>query len=130
MYTRLIILLVAGTALSGCCMSGTGCSTPTAAGGPIAWDGLGQAPTANDEPGEQQRPKRRTASRNREIILGPLNDASPKDTASRDTASRDATASVPRSDTKAQYDAWTKLPNEDPEADAKLARQLKICRNC
>jgi hypothetical protein len=122
MYTRLIVLLVAGTALSGCCMSGTGCSGPTAAGGPIAWDGLGEAPTANDEPGEQKRPKRRTAARNREIILGPLNDASPKDATSRD--------SLPKSDAKAQYDAWTRLPNEDPEADAKLARQLKICRNC
>ena len=132
MYTRLIILLVAGTALSGCCMSGTGCSTPTAAGGPIAWDGLGQAPAANDEPGEQQRPKRRTASRHREIILGPLNDASPKESASRDTAYRDTASrdSGAKSDAKSQYDAWTRLPNEDPEADAKLARQLKICRNC
>ena len=124
MYTRLIVLFVAGIALSGCCLSGTGCSAPTAAGGPIAWDGLGEAPTANGEPaGETEKhPKRKTAARNREIILGPLNDASPKDAASKE--------SLPKADAKAQYDAWTRLPNEDPEADAKLARQLKICRNC
>jgi hypothetical protein len=110
MKTRLIALLVAGTALSGCCASGTGCSTPTA-GAPIAWDGLGEAPKADGEQTEEKQPRRRTA-RNREIILGPLNDA------------------PPRSDSRARSDAWTRLPNEDPEADAKLARHLRICRDC
>ena len=47
-----------------------------------------------------------------EIIVGPLNDA------------------PPRAEAKSRYDEWTRLPNEDPEADAKLARQIKICRNC
>jgi len=126
MYTRLMVLLVAGTALTGCCVSGTGCSSPTAGGGPIAWDGLGEAPTENGEPGEQSRPKRRTA-RNREVIVGPLHDGSPSEAASNNAASKTAASS---STAKAQYDAWTKLPNEDPEADARLARQLQICRNC
>jgi len=107
---KLLALLIASVALSGCCASGTGCSTTTP-GAPIAWDGLGEAPAANDAPGEQKQPKRRTA-RNREIILGPLNEAAPK------------------SDAKARYDEWTRQPNEDAEADARLARQTKICRGC
>jgi hypothetical protein len=105
-----VALLVAGLALSGCCVSGTGCSAPVITA-PIAWDGLGEAPTGSAEPSEVKRPKRRTA-RDHEIIVGPLNDA-PLPT-----------------EAKARYDDWTRLPNEDPEADAKLARQLKICRNC
>lgn len=111
MLTKFMALLIAGTALAGCCASGTGCSTPTTSGAPIAWDGLGEAPTANDEPDGEKRPKRKTA-RNREIILGPLSE------------------SPPRSDAKARYDEWTRLPSEDPEADARLARKLKICRDC
>ena len=57
------------------------------------------------------RQSERTA-RNREIILGPLNDA------------------PARSDAKARYDEWTRQPNEDVEADARLARQTKICKGC
>jgi hypothetical protein len=115
MQTRLIALLIAGTALTGCCATGTGCNTPSP-GAPIAWDGLGEAPTANDEPGEEKRPKRRTA-RNREIILGPLSESPPKQTSTG-------------SDTRSRHEEWTRLPTEDAEADAKLARQLKICRGC
>jgi hypothetical protein len=111
MLTRFMVLLVAGTALAGCCVSGTGCSTPTG-GAPIAWDGLGEAPTANDVPGEEKQPARRKAARNRQVILGPMNGASAQ------------------SEAKAQYDDWTRRPNEDAEADARLARQTKICRGC
>jgi hypothetical protein len=85
MLTRFMVLLVAGTALAGCCASGTG---------------------------EERRPAKRKVARNREIILGPLN------------------GSAPQSDAKAQYDNWEKRPNEDAEADARLARQTKICRGC
>ena len=111
MLTKLLALLIAGTALTGCCASGTGCVTTTP-GTPIAWDGLGEPPTANDAPGEEKRPAKRKTARNREIILGPLNDA------------------PARSDAKARYDEWTRQPNEDLEADARLARQTKICRGC
>ena len=111
MLTRFMVLLVAGTALAGCCASGTGCSTPTG-GAPIAWDGLGEAPTANDVPGEEKRPARRKTARNREVILGPMNGASAQ------------------SEAKVQYDDWTRRPNEDAEADARLARQTRICRGC
>ena len=112
MLARFMVLLVVGTALAGCCASGTGCSTTPTAGAPIAWDGLGEPPTANDAPGEESRPAKRKTARNREIILGPLNGA------------------PARSDAKAQYDDWTRRPNEDAEADARLARQTKICKGC
>ena len=111
MLTRFMVLLVASTALAGCCMSGTGCSTPTG-GAPIAWDGLGEAPTANDVPGEEKQPARRKVARNRQVILGPMNGASAQ------------------SEAKAPYDNWERRPNEDAEADARLARQTKICRGC
>ena len=112
MLARFMVLLVAGTALAGCCVSGTGCATGPTSGAPIAWDGLGEAPTANDAPGEERRPAKRKTARNREIILGPLN-------------------GVPgSSEAKAQYDDWTRRPNEDAEADARLARQTKICKGC
>jgi hypothetical protein len=107
-----MVLLVAGTALAGCCASGTGCSTTPMAGAPIAWDGLGEPPTANDAPGEEKRPAKRKTARNREIILGPLNGA------------------PAQADAKARYDEWTRQPNEDVEADARLARQTKICKGC
>ena len=114
MLTRIMVLLVAGSALTGCCASGTGCSTTQTAGAPIAWDGLGEPPTADDAPGEEKRPAKRKTARNREIILGPLNGAPPRET----------------SDTKARYDEWTRQPNEDVEADARLARQTRICKGC
>jgi hypothetical protein len=117
MLTRFMVLLVAGAALSGCCASGTGCSTSATPGAPIAWDGLGEAPTDNDAPGEEKRPAKRKTARNREIILGPLNGGPPRETSAG-------------SDTKARYDEWTRQPNEDVEADARLARQTKICKGC
>ena len=117
MHLKLIALLLACSALSGCCVSGTGCATAPTAGTPIAWDGLGEPPTADGDQAAPAKPKRRTArNRDREIILGPLNDAP-----------REASG---RSDAKARYDEWTRLPNEDPEADARLKRQIKICQNC
>jgi hypothetical protein len=111
MQIKLLALLIACTALTGCCASGTGCMTQTA-GAPIAWDGLGEPPTANDAPGAEKPPAKRRTARNREIILGPLNDA------------------PARSDAKARYEDWTRQPNEDIEADARLARQTKICKGC
>ena len=117
MLTKIMVLLVAGAALTGCCASGTGCATTPTAGAPIAWDGLGQPPTADDAPGAEKPPQKRKIARNREIILGPLNGAAPNGASTG-------------SDAKARYDEWTRQPNEDVEADARLARQTKICRAC
>ncbi|WP_291851785.1 hypothetical protein [Bradyrhizobium sp.] len=111
MQTKLIALLVAGFALSGCCASGTGCPSPSA-GMPLAWDGLGEAPTADGEPGTETRPKRSTA-RSREIIVGPL----------IERRSTSAAQSRPE-------EQWTRGPVEDREADARLSRQIMICRDC
>ena len=123
MLTRFMVLLVAGSALTGCCVSGTGCSTTATTGAPIAWDGLGEPPTADGEQAAPNKPKRRTArSREHEIVLGPLNDAPSRGASAKET--------LTGSDAKARYDEWTRLPNEDPEADAKLKRQIKICQNC
>src|SRR5262245_34422884 len=70
MYSKLLVLLVAATALSGCCVSGSGCYAPTP-GTPLAWDGLGEPPTADGvQPGEARQAKRRVANRSREIVLG------------------------------------------------------------
>jgi hypothetical protein len=125
MYSKLLVLLVAATALSGCCVSGTGCYAPTP-GTPLAWDGLGEPPTADGvQPGEARPAKRRVANRSREIVLGPLNSVPANGGPSN------AGSSNPRSsNAKAAYDEWTRLPNEDPDADARLKRQIKICQNC
>ena len=118
MHMKLLALLIAGTALTGCCATGTGCSTTQTAGAPIAWDGLGEPPAADGEQAAPTKPKRRVArNHDREIVLGPLNDSPPRETTGR-------------SEVKSAYDAWTRLPNEDPEADARLKRQIKICQNC
>jgi hypothetical protein len=115
MYSKILVLLVAATALSGCCASGNGCYAP-AAGTPLAWDGLGEPPTADGmQPGDGRPSKRRVANRSREIVLGPLNSVP---------------ANGSPSNAKAAYDEWTRLPNEDPDADARLKRQIKICQNC
>ena len=66
MLARFMVLLVAGTALAGCCASGTGCSTTPMAGAPIAWDGLGEPPTANDAPGEERRPQAKNGAQSRD----------------------------------------------------------------
>jgi hypothetical protein len=79
-----------------------------AAGAPIAWDGLGSAP----ENGNEYKPKQ-TSRRNTEIIVGPLNEA------------------VAQPDPKSQsQDRWTQEQAADRDADAKLTKQLMICRNC
>src|SRR3954468_1079323 len=98
MLTSFMVVLVAGAALARCCAAGTGGATTPMAGAPIAWDGLGEPPTANDVLGEERQPAKRKTARNREIILGPLNGA------------------PAQSNAKAQYDDWTRRPNEDAEA--------------
>ena len=114
MLTKIMVLLVAGSALTGCCASGTGCSTTQTAGAPIAWDGLGEPPTADDAPGEEKRPAKRKTARNREIILGPLNGAPPREPRTPKRATTNGRGS----------------PTKTSEADARLARQTKICKGC
>ena len=62
MILKYIAFLFVAVLLGGCCVSGNGCYAPSPAA-PIAWDGLGTAPT---EGVEETKPKRNTR-RNREM---------------------------------------------------------------
>ncbi len=108
MISKCIAFLFAVIALAGCCVSGDGCYAPLP-GAPIAWDGLGSAPA---EIGSEYKPKRNSL-RNHEIIVGPLNEA--------------AAQSEPKSRSN---DQWAQEQAADRDADAKLTKQLMICRNC
>jgi hypothetical protein len=103
------LTLACSMALAGCCASGTGCYAPVP-GTPIAWDGLGSAPTEN---GSDENKPRRKSRRNHEIIVGPLNEA--------------AAQSDPQSQFK---DRWIQEQDAERDADVKLNKQLRICTNC
>jgi hypothetical protein len=108
MISRCIALLVAALTLANCCASGSGCAP--AAGSPVAWDGLGTAPTEETQPLEL-RPK--PARAKREIIVGPL----------------DAAASERNSKVQPKDD-WEQQQAADQDDEARLKRKLMICRNC
>jgi hypothetical protein len=101
------LAIVSTIALAGCCASGSGCYAPTP-GAPVAWDGLGSRPSENVY---QHVPRR--SRPNREIIVGPLNEAK--------------AASEPKSQ---PGDRWTQEEAASLEADKKLTKQLKICTSC
>jgi len=108
MISKCIALLFTAVALAGCCVSGNGCYTPLP-GAPIAWDGLGPAPTENVD---EYKPKR-NSRRNQEIIVGPLNGA------------------AARSDSRSQpVDRWSEEQAAERDVDAKLNKKLSICANC
>jgi hypothetical protein len=112
MILKCIALLAAALMLTGCCVSGIGCA-PVAgspvAGSPVAWDGLGTAPTEDTQPPEPSKPARAK----REITLGPL-DAAP---GSRNNKVQPA-------------DQWERQQAADQDEEARLKRQLVICRGC
>ena len=89
--------------LSGCCIPGGGCNV-SAAGGPVAWDGLdapatedaGTAPSASDP-------------------------AKPDKVRQMATEARKKTQAVEK---------FEQEQAAERSADAKLSDQLKICRNC
>ena len=108
MILKCIAFLFAAVALASCCVSGNGCYT-SSPGTPIAWDGLGSLPAVNET---EPKPKR-TSRPKTEIVVGPPNEAS---------------AQV---DPKSQsQDRWTQDQAADRDADAKLTKQMMICRNC
>jgi hypothetical protein len=108
MITRTIALLFAAVALAGCCASTNGYYAPLP-GTPIAWDGLGSPPT---EDWVEPKPKRPVQPKT-QIVIGPLKDKSAQ------------------ADPKSQpQDRWAQEQAADQEADAKLTKQLMICRNC
>jgi hypothetical protein len=110
MISKYIAFLFAAGALAGCCVSGNGCYAPLP-GTPMAWDGLGPSPTETAQAIEY-RP-RQSARPKKEIIIGPISDA------------------PAQPDPKPQAEeAWAQQEAADRDADAKLMKQLMICRNC
>jgi hypothetical protein len=100
--SKYIALILASTALAGCCVSGNGCYLPPT-GTPIAWDGL---EPGEDRPRKASRPKK-------EIIIGPIGGvaAEPK----------------PKLEGRAAY---LQQEAEDRADEARLTKKLTICTNC
>jgi hypothetical protein len=110
MISKCTTFLFAAFALAGCCVSGNGCYAPLPAGTPIAWDGLGSPPTESEV---EHKPKR-TSRPKTKIVVGPLNEST-------------AAQTDPKSQSR---DSWAQQQAADQDADAKLTKQLVICRNC
>ena len=114
MIAKCVVFLCSAIALGGCCISGNGCYAPVSGVGapPIAWDGLGTAPTDVAELPEDQPKKKKTRPR-REIIVGPLGDV----------------AAAPNSRSQAS-ESWAKQEAADQADEARLKNKLRICSNC
>ena len=106
MISKSIAFVVAALMLASCCASGSGCAP--AAGSPVAWDGLGPAPTEEAQPLEL-RPKQQ--ARSRREIAGPL------------VATEQNHGVRPK-------DQWEQEQAADQADEAKLKRKLMICRSC
>jgi hypothetical protein len=102
--SKFIACAFVAIALSGCCVSGTGCYAPVA--GPQAgWDGL-------DEPQQDDAPKK-PPRRKKEIAAAAQSKA-------------DAQV-VSRPQTKEE---WEKQAAADRADEARLTKKLKICNGC
>jgi hypothetical protein len=107
--SQCIALLVTALMLAGCCASGNGCAP--ASGAPVAWDGLGSAPTSDSQPVELRPDK--PARTKREIILGPL-----------ETAATEANRKIQ------PKDQWEQEQTADQAEEVRLKRKLIICSAC
>jgi hypothetical protein len=116
--SKFIVLILAATALGGCCVSGHGCYSPLP-GVPLAWQGFAPAPTeavqlTEDRPIQltEDRPRKATRSK-KEIIVGPIGEmaAGPK-------------RKLEGIDALVQQEAADRVDEE------KLAKRLMICSNC
>ena len=109
--SKYIALILASTALAGCCVSGNGCYLPPV-GAPIAWDGLGSAPTETADAPED-RPARKAAQRKKEIIIGPIG----------------GVAAEPKPKLEGR-EAYLQQEAADRADEARLTKKLTICSNC
>jgi hypothetical protein len=109
MISKCIAFLVAALMLANCCALGNGCAPES--GAPIAWDGLGSAPT-DDTQSVEPPPKKHVRAR-REIIVGPL----------------DAAETVQNNKVQPK-DQWEQQQAADQDDEARLKRKLMICRTC
>jgi hypothetical protein len=108
MLARLIVFVMAAGALAGCCASSRGCYVAVP-GIPTAWDGTGTPPDDGARPRRQMTG--RMARSKAEVAIGPIANARAE--------------AGPRSEPD-----WPQHEGADREADAKLAKQLMICRGC
>ena len=106
MTPNLIACVFVAAALTGCCASGTGCDSPLPAS-QAAWDGLGKAPS--DTAGTTDLPRRNPPKR--EIVAGPIGD-------------------VPAVANPRAKSEWEQQEAANRADEAKLAKQLMICRGC
>jgi hypothetical protein len=107
MILKCIAFLAAALMLTNSCALGNGCAP--VAGSPVAWDGLGIAPTGVTQPAEPRKPARAK----HEIIVGPL-DAAPGG----------------RNNKVQPTDQWEQQQAADQDDEARLKRKLVICRSC
>ena len=109
MISKCIAFLVAALMLADCCALGNGCAPES--GAPIAWDGLGSAPTSDTQPVEPQPKKHARAGR--KIIVGPLD------------------AAATEQNNKVQpKNQWEQEQAADRDDEMRLKHKLMICRNC
>jgi hypothetical protein len=108
MLPRLIVFVLAAGALAGCCASSSGCYVAVP-GVPTAWDGAGARPDDGAPPPRQSTT--RMARSKTEVVIGPI-------------ANARADAEPP------SEQRWAQEAAGDRDADAKLAKQLMICRGC
>ena len=112
MISKYIALVFASTALAGCCLSPNGCYAPLP-GAPVAWDGLGTAPTETETTGATEDRPRKTARVKKEIIIGPIG----------------AAAAEPKPKLTGR-EAFLQQEAADRVEEEKLTKKLKICSDC
>jgi hypothetical protein len=132
---RCIAFVAAALALAGCCTSGNGCYVADPAI-PTAWDGQGSRPDDGAVGESRQASRSHRARAKSEVTVGPVEDApgqaavaSEKPASQQQLSARSPSDKTPAD--KAQLDKqWAQDQAADQAADAKLAKQLQICRNC
>ena len=112
MLSKYIALILASAALAGCCLSPNGCYAPLP-GAPIAWDGLGTAPTETETTGATEDRPKKTARAKKEIIVGPIG-----------AASAEPKVKLTGREAFLQQEAADRLDEE------RLTKKLKICSDC
>jgi hypothetical protein len=112
MMSKYIALIFSSIALAGCCLSPNGCYAPLP-GAPIAWDGLGTAPTETETTGATEDRPRKTARAKKQIIVGPIG-----------AASAEPKVKLTGREAFLQQEAADRLDEE------RLTKKLKICSDC
>jgi hypothetical protein len=116
---RLIVFVLAALALSGCCMSGSGCYV--AKEGPLgAWDGRGAGPDDAMVTEEEQSttPEQPMAPQSKKKTARTKTGMTEPGKRTRAEAERES------EQMRAEQDA------ADQDADARLTKSLTICQNC